>query len=518
MTSSQIPAESGLPQFPESLWKHTSQFPRFPRLIGLAEADVVVVGAGMTGITAAYLLMKEGYSVILAEMGAVLNGTTGYTTAKITSQHGLIYDELTAHFGEEQARLYYEANEEALRFMGSFAAEHSIPCDLVQEDAFLYAESEQELSKLAKEWAAYEKLGIPGKWQDTLPLPFTVKGAIKMPGQARFHPLHYLQFMLDELVKGGVSIYEYTMVGEKVEKEGGQLVLHTEQGATLKCTHAVSASHFPFYDGGALYFSRLHAERSYIVAIEPESPFPGGMYINCGNPVRSLRTASWNDKKLLLVGGEGHKTGQNDCTIKNYETLERLGASLFGAKSIPFRWSAQDLVTVDRVPYIGQATKDDPQILIATGFAKWGMTTGTLAACMIRDRIMHRENRYAGLFTPQRFKADPSIKNLIVQNADVAKELVAGKVGLIHKKIGELQADEGAIVRHQGKRAGAYKDKQGALYLVDATCTHMGCEVGWNAAERSWDCPCHGSRFNTLGEVIEGPATLPLTPLKQEQK
>lgn len=513
MTSSQIPHESELPQFPESLWRKTSEFPRFPPLRGLAEADVAVIGAGITGITAAYLLMKEGYSVILAEMGELLHGTTGHTTAKITAQHGLIYDSLIAHFGEEQARLYYEANAEALQFISSFAAEHQIECDMVQEDAYLYAETDEELKKLTKEWAAYEKLGIPGNWQETLQLPFAVKGAIRLPDQARFHPLRYLQFMLNELVQGGAAIYEHTMVGEKVEKKAGRLVLHTENGDTIKCTHAVSASHFPFYDGGALYFSRLHAERSYIVAIEPETPFAGGMYINCGNPVRSLRAASWNGRPLVLVGGEGHKTGQNECTIKNYEALESFGASLSGIKSIPFRWSAQDLVTLDHVPYIGQATKDDPEILIATGFAKWGMTTGTLAAHMIRDRITKRDNRYAKLFAPQRFKTDPSLKNLIVQNAGVAAEFVAGKVGMIHKKTEELQPDEGAIVKHQGKRAGAYKDKDGKLFIVDATCTHMGCEVEWNAAERSWDCPCHGSRFNTLGEVIEGPATKRLAPL-----
>ncbi|WP_223066051.1 FAD-dependent oxidoreductase [Paenibacillus caui] len=517
MTSSQIPRESELPQFPESLWRNTVQFSEFPRLKGHTEADVAIVGAGITGITTAYLLMKEGMSVALIDMGPILNGTTGYTTAKITSQQGLIYDSLIGHFGEQQARAYFEANEEALQFIRSFAAEHGINCGMLQEDAYLYADSDQDLKKLGQEWKAYEKLGLPGEWLDTLSLPLSVKGAIKMKNQARFHPLQYLQFMVNEIVAGGAKVYENTMVGEKVEKENGRLVLRTEQGDTIKCAYAVSASHFPFYDG-AMYFSRLYSERSYVVAMEPETPFEGGMYVNCGSPRRSLRAASWNGRNLVLVAGANHKTGQSKCTIKNYEELEQFGGSLFGIKSIPFRWSTQDLTTLDRVPYIGSATKDDPNILIATGFAKWGMTTGTLAANMIRDRIMKRENRYEELFTPQRFKADPTLKNFIVQNAEVAMELVTGKVEFVQRKASELQNDEGAVVRHHGKRAGAYKDGQGQLFLVDTTCMHMGCEVEWNAGERTWDCPCHGSRYNYKGEVIEGPATKPLTSLAQEKE
>nr|WP_094094526.1 FAD-dependent oxidoreductase [Paenibacillus physcomitrellae] len=518
MASSEIPRTSELPQFPESLWERTTEFPRFPRLQGEANADVVVVGGGITGLTTAYLLMKEGLQVALVEMGSLLHGTTGHTTAKITAQHGLIYDQLIDHFGEEKARLYYEANEEAVHFMQSFAKEHGIDCGMVEEDAYLFAESDDELKDLKKEWAAYQKLGIPGEWQESLPLPLLVKGAIKLSGQARFHPLQYLHFMVQLLQEGGAAIYEHTTIAEKVDKVSGRLKLHTEDSASsITCNYAVSASHFPFYDGGAMYFSRLHAERSYIVAIEPETSFPGGMYINCSNPKRSLRAAEWNGKTLVLVGGEGHKTGKALCTIRNYEALELYGASLFGAKNIPFRWSAQDLITLDQVPYIGQATNDDPHILVATGFAKWGMSTGTLAALMFRDRIMKRDNRYEDVFSPQRFKADPGIKNFIVQNAEVAKDLVAGKVGLVHRKADELQNDEGAIVKHLGKRAGAYKDREGQLYLVDTTCTHMGCEVDWNEGERSWDCPCHGSRFNYKGEVIEGPATQPLTPLTQHQ-
>lgn len=507
---------TGLPKYPESLWRKTSSLPSYSALEADLTTDVLIAGAGITGITAAYALVRAGFKVAVVDAGKILDGTTGYTTAKITSQHGLIYRQLVDHFGEEAARQYYDANEEALRYIVDTAQEHQIDCHLHREDAYLYADSEQQLADLKKEWEAYEQLGIPAEWTDTLPLPINVLGAIKMPNQARFHPLLYLKHMVDYISSHGGAFYELTTMADKAEElEDGSLLLHTENGVKVTCRYAVSASHFPFYDGGGLYFTRLHAERSYVVALEPETSFPGGMYINCGNPKRSLRAEEWDGKNLILVGGENHKTGESDCTIKHYEALEQFGGSTFGAKSIPYRWSAQDLITIDQVPYIGPVTSKHPRIFVATGFAKWGMTFGTLAALLITDLIKGKENKLADLFSPSRFKANPGLKNLVVQNADVAKELISGKVEQVHRKLEDLMPDQGAVVKHQGKRAGAYRDPEGAIHLVDTTCTHMGCECKWNQAERSWDCPCHGSRFNYDGHVLEGPATedLPrLTP------
>ncbi|GIO86463.1 oxidoreductase [Paenibacillus faecis] len=508
---------TGLPQYPKSLWKDTTSFPSFPALQEDIQTDVLIAGAGITGITAAYLLVKAGLSVAVVDAGNILDGTTGYTTAKITSQHGMIYDSLISHFGEEAARLYFEANEEALRFMDETVREHRIDCQFKREDAYLYADSEEQLTQLKNEWAAYEKLNLPGKWEDALPLPVEALGAIRMPDQARFHPLQYLRTLVDFVSEHGGKFYENSTVADSAEEMGdGKLLLKTESGVIITCRHAISASHYPFFDGGGLYFTRLHADRSYAVAIEPETPFEGGMYINCGNPKRSLRAAEFDGKQLILVGGESHKTGQSDCTIKHYEELEKFGGLTFGIKSIPYRWSAQDLVTIDQVPYIGPVTSDHPRIYVATGFAKWGMTSGTLSALLLSDLIQGKENRYADLFTPSRFKANPSIKNIAVQNVDVAKQLIAGKVEIIHRRPEELGPDEGGTVRHLGKRAGAYRDPDGHLHLVDTTCTHMGCECNWNQAERTWDCPCHGSRFDHTGAVIEGPATENLKPLSAQ--
>ncbi|CAM4436184.1 FAD-dependent oxidoreductase [Paenibacillus typhae] len=507
----------GLPQFPESLWRGTTELPAFPRLAEDHVTDVAIVGAGITGITAAYLLTREGYKVTLLEAGEVLGGTTGFTSAKITAQHGMIYADLMKNFGEEQAWAYYQSNSEAMKWMIHTAEELGLSCGMHPEDAYLYADKDDDetLKQLEQEFEAYQKLGIPGEWLDHIPLPLMVTGAIRLPGQARFHPLHYLKGMLQFVLDKGGVVYEHTMIGEKVDK-GERITLYTEGSEhQIRCRHAVSASHFPFYDGGGLYFSRLHAERSYCLAVQPETDFAGGMYLSAGEPTRSLRAVEWNGHNLVIVGGENHKTGQGICTFGHYENLEVFAGGLLGSRQIPYRWSTQDLITLDKVPYIGKPDEDE-EIYIATGYGKWGMTNGTLAAQIITDQIMGRANRYSGLYDPSRFKARPSIKNFIVQNANVAKELVAGKVEIVRKKTSELGADEGAVVFHDGKRAGAYRDPEGKLHLVDRTCTHMGCECEWNNAERSWDCPCHGSRFSYEGDVLEGPATLPLTKLEAD--
>ncbi len=502
-----------LPQYPESLWRASTELPTFPKLAEDIKVDVAIVGAGIAGITTAYLLSKEGLRVALLDAGQILEGTTGHTTAKVTAQHGLIYDELIQHLGEELAAKYYHANNEAIKWLAQTVKELDIPCEWKEEDAYLYAEGEQAEAKLIKEFKAYEKLGIPGLWKDTLPIPLHIKGAIQLPGQAQFHPLAYLKRLVESIVKAGGVIYENTVVSEKLEGERPFTLSTLHGNHQVTCQHVVSASHFPFTDGGGFYFSRLHAERSYVVAMKPQTPFAGGMYISVDEPIRSLRSASWNGESLVLVGGDSHKTGQGICTYRHYENLEEFGDKLLGMTGIPFRWSAQDLFTLDKVPYIGQITASDEGIYVATGFAKWGMTSGTLSARLITDQIQGRENPYSELFSPSRLHPNPSIKNFIVQNANVAKEMLSGKLGIVYTQANDLQKDEGAVVTHYGKRAGAYRDSDGELHLVDTTCTHLGCEVEWNEGDRSWDCPCHGSRFGYDGNVLEGPAQEPLKKL-----
>lgn len=502
-----------MPQFPKPYWLDI-ELPSFKKLAEDITVDVAVVGGGIVGITAAYLLSKEGLKVAVLEAGTILSGTTGHTTAKLTAQHNLIYDELINHFGENQARLYYESHMQAIQFVENTVNEKGMNCDFGKEDAYVYATTEEYRNKLQTEWEAYQRLGIKGALKDSIPFNIPANGALMMANQAQYHPVKFLQALLDDAVKAGCSVYENTMAMDIEEDEFAPKVA-TKSGNRVTCKQVIIASHFPFFDKPGLYFARMYASRSYAIGIKTDKDYPGGMYISADNPPRSIRYTPIDGEKLIIVGGEEHKTGQGINTIKHFEALEAFAEEVFGIKEYAYRWSAQDLVTLDKVPYIGRLTEERKNVLVATGFKKWGMTTGILAGQLLTDYVQNRENPYKDLYSPSRFQADPDLKKVISTNADVAKHLIKGKVEIVTKDPDDLQAGEGSVVMFEGNRAGGYKDENGKLYVVDTTCTHLGCECEWNQAEKTWDCPCHGSRFAITGEVVNGPAKKALDLLKE---
>ncbi|MFC0524262.1 FAD-dependent oxidoreductase [Pontibacillus salicampi] len=494
-----------------SFWILDTSLPSFEPLKEDIQVDIGIVGGGITGITTAYLLAKEGFSIALLEADALAKGTTGHTTAKITSQHDLIYDELLHHVGKEKAQQYYKANEEALNFMKEIVKSKGIDCDFSEEDTYIYANSDNGLTKLEKEKRAYERLHIDGGTA-SLPIDIPFKDALRMNSQAQFHPLKYAAYLVEELVEMGVKIFENTPAIDVIEKKQPEIV--TKEKHTITCDYVLSTSHFPFYDGMGLYFSRMYAERSYIVGVTTEKPVQRGMYLSADEPKRSLRTADMNGTPLLLIGGESHKTGQSHHTAKHFEALREFGDTHFTLQKSLFQWGAQDLITMDKIPYIGRLTANHPNIFVATGYRKWGMTNGTAAALLITNLITEQQSPYIDVFSPSRFYADPSIKHFLSQNANVASEFVKGKIKLPYKQLEDLETNEGALVYYENQKAGGYKDANGDTYAVDTTCTHLRCEVTWNDGEQSWDCPCHGSRFSPTGEVLEGPADEPLQRFK----
>lgn len=497
-------------QFPEPYWRVNVGLPNFTSLDANITTDVTIVGGGITGITAGYLLSLAGVKVTIIDAGRILNGTTGHTTAKITAQHGIIYDELINHFGEEQAKMYYQANDTARAFIKNTIQTLNIQCEYEEHDAFIYTNSDNELNKLEKEAKAYEKLQISGKLVETMPLlSLPMKKAIVMSSQAQFHPIKYLLPLVEKIIENGGEIYERTTAVE-VETGVNPKVI-TRNGFSITSDHVIAASHYPFYDGGGFYFTRMYAERSYILAVKQNAAYPGGMYISSETPKRSVRSQG----DLLLLGGESHKTGHGINTMEHYEALASFGENVLGVTEIEHRWSAQDLYTLDKVPYIGHITSNKENIYIASGYRKWGMTSGTAAALILSDLVAKGTHPYKELFTPSRFKADPSVKKFIEHNADVATQLVKGKVDIIHKHPEEVKSGEGSHVNVNGKKCGAYRDNDGQLHIVDTTCTHMGCEAEWNEGDKSWDCPCHGSRFSIDGTVLEGPAEVPLKEVSE---
>ncbi|GAK07311.1 LOW QUALITY PROTEIN: Rieske [2Fe-2S] iron-sulfur protein [Geomicrobium sp. JCM 19038] len=470
------------------------------------EVDHLIVGAGITGITLAYLLSKKGKSVTLIDANRLMNGTTGHTTAKITAQHALIYDEFKSNIGKSNARIHYEGAVDAAKHIQSTIQELAIDCDYEKKDSILYATSDRYVQKLEQEEKAYDALNIP--YEHTQIDMLSSKKALKMANQAEMHPTKYLSALVHEITRAGGTIYENTVAVNI--NHGEQTVVETSDGNQITCSKCVHLFSFPLLSSH-FYFSRLTAERSYVIAIEPMQMIDDGMYLNPESPkTRSIRKASYKGKDVLLIGGESHKAGQGKAVSHHYLALEKFAEETFGIKQVIDRWSAQDLTTLDKLPYIGPMHDDYPNIYVSTGYRKWGMTTGTLAAMILSDLAEQKQNRYADLYDPKRFYADPSIVTFLRENLNVATHLIKGKLDGTKQSLGKLERGTGTVFKHNGQRSGAYRDDDGQLHIVDTTCTHLGCEVNWNDGDRTWDCPCHGSRFSYTGEVIEGPAEKPL--------
>jgi glycine/D-amino acid oxidase-like deaminating enzyme len=443
-----------------SLWFEGRDAPARPPLDRDIGADVVVVGAGIVGLTTALLLEREGMDVAVLEMRRVAAGASGYTTAKLTSLHGLTYARLAKNLGRDGARLYGEANEAGIARVFELAGELGIDCDLTRKPNYTYSEDAADVGELREEAHIAAELGLPASYVEELDLPYAVAGAVRFEDQAEFHPVKYLDGLAATL-RGPVH------EGTRVTGIGSGRV-NTATGRSVSARHVVVATHLSFLDRG-LYFARCHPERSYVVAGRGAKR-PAGMYLSTESPVHSIRAhGDW-----LLVGGESHKTGQADAR----ERYERLGAwarERFRLES-ELHWATQDQMPVDGVPYVGRHDPLSKDVWVATGFKKWGLAMGTAAAELLTAQIAGREHPWTRLFDPDRLRPLASAPDFVKETANVAFHFVADRVA-----------------KHGNPR-----------------CTHLGCLLDWNAAEDTWDCPCHGSRFSASGEVIEGPAVRPL--------
>lgn len=507
-------SDTGFTKEPESYWIASTDTTNYPALEENITVDVAIVGGGMTGITSGYLLTKEGLKVAIVDADNILNGTTGHTTAKITSQHSLIYDKLIKQIGMDKAKQYAQSNEEAIKLIAKIIEEKNIDCDFKWQDAYIYTQDDNYIKDIKNEAKAAIDLGIDAFFIDKLPLPFPIKGAVGFRKQAQFHPRKYLLSLANDITEGGSYIFENTKAIdiEEIENSDKYSVI-MENGKSITAPKVIIASHYPFSNIKGMYFSRIYQERSYIVAIKAKSKFPDGMYINAETPTRSLRCQPYGDSELILVGGENHKVGHGKDINQSYKNLIDFANENFEVEEILYRWSAQDCTTMDYIPFIGSITSKHPNIFIATGYKKWGMTTSTVASMMLKDIITNGKSPWAEVYDPARFTYASSIWHYIKENLDVAANFISGKLysGSMDTEIEKGQAK---VMDIDGQKVGAYRDESGKLYLVNTTCTHLGCEVKWNDAERTWDCPCHGSRFSPTGDVIDGPAFDPLETIE----
>lgn len=455
-----------------SYWVDTTPSPGYPALDGDLSVDVAIIGAGIVGITAGYLLKQEGLSVAVIDRREIARGVTGYTTAKVTSSHNLIYSKLIQTFGEAGARTYGRSNEAGKEKIAALVDEHAIDCGFERADNYVYTEHDSSLQDIHDEVDAAARVGLPATFTTDTELPFAIKGALKFTNQAQFDPRKYLVALASKIDGDGSHVFENTVV-TGVE-ESHPCTVQSENGR-VTATDVIVATHMPILDRG-LFFTKVHPYRSYAIADRIDGAVPRGMYISTGGSTRSLRSIPDDDGRLLLVGGEGHKTGTETDTGKHYERLEAWAQEHYGMASPRYRWATQDNVSVDKVPYIGRLTRGSDHVFAATGFGKWGMTNGTVSALILTDHIAGRNNEWAALYDSKRLKPAASAQKFITENGEVAAHFVGDR--FLHGK--------------------------------NPRCTHLGCVLRKNGAEQTWDCPCHGSRFDAEGNVIQGPAISPL--------
>ena len=537
---------------------------KFNKLEKDISTDVCIVGAGIFGLTCGYYLTKQGYNVVLLEKEKdITSKTTGHTTAKITSQHNLIYKYLIDSLGESMAKKYLYANQDAIENIYQIINDENIDCDFVRQDSYVYTNNLDELEKIKLENKAVNSLGFKSEFVTSPPLPFNVLGALRFPNQAEFNPIKYAYGLakcitsngssaIDGLVnagsvgsvsvgdgivenspggaslnlaKGTGEIYTDTLV-QNIKKENDEFITSCKD-YVVRSKYVILASHYPFIDRLGYYFLKMYQSTSYVIAVDIGDKTFDGMYINSKQPTFSYRFANFSGscgKRLLLVGGADHKTGSKIDLSNAYNILEDEVRKYYPDCKVLYKWNTEDCITLDKIPYIGEFSHFMPNMYIGTGFNKWGMTSSNVAGNIIVDKILGRENEYENVFKATRLhpiKNNVELGNMIkettnsfvinkfrVPDADL-DVIEDNSVMSGSKKAGnfeEIKNDSGHVLKYNGQTIGIYKDNDGKIFAVNPICTHLGCLLSWNNLDKTWDCPCHGSRFDYKGHQLYNPA------------
>jgi len=478
----------------------------YPTLSSDISVDVCIIGAGLVGITSAYYLKDSNLKIAILERdNSVCSKVSGYSTAKITSQHNLFYDYLINSYGIDFAKGYLNANEEAIENIRSIIKNENIDCDYSAQDSYVYAYSQEELTNIRKEVKAVKSLNFPCEFVEKLPLPIDCLGAIKFPNQGQFHPKKYAQALCDIISQKNTSIYTNTIATKIDNAENNEYIISTDT-YKVKAKYVILATHYPIINFPGFYFLKMYQSMSYVIAVDTKCDLPDGMYINSGIPTYSFRTTPYKNKKLLIIAGCDHKTGEKIYLEDAYKILENKAKELYPNSEVLYKWSTEDCISLDKIPYIGDFSSIMPNLYVATGFKKWGITSSNIASKIITDKILGKSNKYEEIFKATRLqplKNHEELRNMIKESM---YSLVINKLKDSPDTLNDVQNDEGKIVEIDNEKVGVYKDENGKCFFVKPICAHLGCELSFNNLEKTWDCPCHGSRYDIYGKNISDPA------------
>ena len=491
----------------DSFWLDSTETTNFPRLDSNVSADVCVIGAGITGIVSAYLLNKQGFNVVLLDRQKVCSGVSARTTAKITSQHGLFYRYLIDSFGTDFAKLYLEANEEAIHMVKHMVDSEHIDCDFEFQDNFVYTTSPDDVPLLLDEVEAVQSLGFPAEFVKDSSLPFSIAGAVKFPHQAQFHVRKYLLSLLNCFSANNGSVFEHSKVMD-IKKQEDSYITYTDNGARVSSKYVVLATHYPIINFPGFHFIKMYQSKSYVIVVDTKKDLFQGMYISSNEPTFSLKSiVDENHKRLLMVTGGDHKTGANDVPLDHrYSDLLEFIKPFYPDATVRYQWTTEDCISLDKLPYIGKFSNLMPHVFVATGFKKWGMSTSHVAAHLICDMISGKDNRFSSLFAATRLKPFSNAKEFSNMLKQSVYSLGINRFSDSNFSFDDLKPDTGGVVEFQGEKLGIYKDANGKPFAVIPYCKHLGCELSWNNVDKTWDCPCHGSRYDFQGHLITEPS------------
>lgn len=492
-----------------SLWMATSERTSYPPLEGELGVDVVVVGGGITGLTVAALLQRQGLEVAVLELHRVAEGETGHTTAHLTELTDRRYHVLESKFGQRGARLVAESSRAAIEFIGAMANELGAECGFARVPAYLYAEKARHARELEKEVEAARRAGVAAELTREVPLPFPVELALRVPDQAQVHPREYLLPLARDFVARGGRIFELTRV--LGVHDGVPCRVETERGV-VTADHVVVAANVPV-NNKVFLITKIAPYRTYAVAAPVTHPLPPGLYWDTEDPYHYTRTHRTWDGEFLIVGGEDHKVGTEDDTEGPYRRLDAYLRDRFRLTAT-HRWSGQIIEPADGLPFIG-LNSAARHVYVATGYSGTGMTFGTVAAMVVSDLILGVPNPWAALYDATRIKPLAQAKDFIAENLDYPAHLIRDRFRRSEvASLAEVPRGEGRLMQVDGRMLAVFRDGDGGVHATSAVCKHMGCHVAWNTAERTWDCPCHGARYDAYGHVLNGPAVEDLDPVE----